>query len=168
MSIGPWFKCYPKDWLAIAASLGVKEQAALFTISMRLYDAQGPLPLPDRAVARWLGINVRGWKTVKAALVEAGCLVELDSGLFTTPLFDPANLPGVRSDVTAAVKLAIFERDQWRCVYCGTDAGPFECDHIVPVSRGGSGSLENLACACVNCNRSKGSKTLKEWKGAQS
>jgi len=45
----------------------------------------------------------------------------------------------------------IFERDGYRCTYCGTTEGPFECDHIVPVSRGGSKDDSNLTTACVSC-----------------
>lgn len=50
-----------------------------------------------------------------------------------------------------------------QCEYCrapqrGT-AYRLEIEHIVPVSRGGSGSPDNLALACAPCNRSKGART---------
>ena len=35
---------------------------------------------------------------------------------------------------------------------------PFEVDHIIPVSRGGTNDYENLTLACRWCNRSKGAK----------
>lgn len=48
-----------------------------------------------------------------------------------------------------------------RCAYCG---GPFEdLDHVIPLSRGGSKRPANLRPACRHCNRSKGTKMLKEW-----
>ena len=36
-------------------------------------------------------------------------------------------------------------------------------DHIVPLSDGGSHSLDNLCVACTSCNCSKGAKDLDEW-----
>lgn len=55
----------------------------------------------------------------------------------------------------------VRERDEDRCQYCGAPAT--EIDHIVPVSRGGMTNLDNLACVCGPCNRSKGDRTPEEW-----
>ena len=38
-----------------------------------------------------------------------------------------------------------------------------EADHILPLSRGGSNALVNLATACRPCNLSKGSKAVEDW-----
>ena len=47
---------------------------------------------------------------------------------------------------------AVFERDDWRCVECGR-AGRLECDHVVPLDRGGAPwDLENLATRCRRCH----------------
>jgi len=49
-----------------------------------------------------------------------------------------------------------------KCYYCG---GKYEqIDHIVPLSKGGAHSLDNLAPACAKCNRNKSAKLLgTEW-----
>src|SRR5689334_15388551 len=52
----------------------------------------------------------------------------------------------------------VFERDGWTCVYCGTRTGAPTCDHVVPVSRGGSSTLDNLVTACLACNLAKATK----------
>ncbi len=57
----------------------------------------------------------------------------------------------------------VYARDGYTCRYCGEMSGPLECDHVIPVSRGGSTTLANLAAACGQCNRSKGAKLLSEW-----
>lgn len=57
----------------------------------------------------------------------------------------------------------VFARDDYTCQYCGKRGVRLECDHIVPVSRGGGHDLENLATACLPCNRSKRDKTVEEW-----
>ena len=48
------------------------------------------------------------------------------------------------------------------CVYCRVC--PSEVlDHVIPLARGGSHTIDNLLPACEKCNFSKGSKTLEEW-----
>lgn len=48
------------------------------------------------------------------------------------------------------------------CVYCFAKDN-LTVDHIIPLVKGGAGSIENLTTACVKCNLSKGTKLLKEW-----
>lgn len=57
---------------------------------------------------------------------------------------------------------AIFARDQWTCQYCGNERGTLTIDHVIPRSRGGGHSWENLVSACRTCNHRKGGKTLAE------
>lgn len=56
----------------------------------------------------------------------------------------------------------IFIRDDFTCQYCGVRAGDLTIDHIVPRSRGGQHTWENLVSACRSCNHRKGGKTLQE------
>lgn len=63
-------------------------------------------------------------------------------------------------------RLRIFERDRFTCAYCGQRGGALECDHIHPVSRGGSHADDNLVTSCKKCNRSKGCRTVTEWRTA--
>jgi 5-methylcytosine-specific restriction endonuclease McrA len=57
---------------------------------------------------------------------------------------------------------ALFARDGWRCVYCGTGSGRLTLDHVVPRSRGGESVWENVVTACAPCNHRKGNRTLEE------
>ncbi|MDQ3994499.1 MAG: HNH endonuclease [Actinomycetota bacterium] len=57
---------------------------------------------------------------------------------------------------------ALFARDKWRCQYCGTDGGKLTLDHVVPRSRGGDSSWENVVTSCAPCNLRKGNRTLEE------
>lgn len=57
----------------------------------------------------------------------------------------------------------VFERDDYTCHYCGSRGVRLECDHVLPVSRGGGHDLDNLVTACFACNRSKRAKTVEEW-----
>lgn len=65
----------------------------------------------------------------------------------------------------AEKRIRVFSRDGHACVYCGDRNGPFECDHVVPQSRGGGDGEGNLVTACVRCNRAKGDSLLGEWIG---
>lgn len=56
----------------------------------------------------------------------------------------------------------IFIRDQYTCQYCGTRASDLTIDHVIPRSRGGGHTWDNLVSACRNCNHRKGGKTLAE------
>ena len=57
---------------------------------------------------------------------------------------------------------ALFARDGWRCVYCGTASGRLTLDHVVPRSRGGTSVWENVVTACAPCNLSKGDRLPEE------
>src|SRR5213595_2296719 len=57
---------------------------------------------------------------------------------------------------------ALFARDNWRCVYCGTTAGRLTLDHVVPRSRGGDSVWENVVTSCAPCNLKKGNRLPEE------
>jgi len=56
---------------------------------------------------------------------------------------------------------ALFARDGWKCVYCGS-AGMLTLDHVVPRSRGGDSVWENVVTSCAPCNLRKGDRLLEE------
>lgn len=55
---------------------------------------------------------------------------------------------------------ALFARDGGRCVYCG--AAATSVDHVVPRSRGGKHSWDNVVAACRRCNHVKADRHLVE------
>jgi uncharacterized protein YdaU (DUF1376 family) len=57
----------------------------------------------------------------------------------------------------------VLNRDQHRCVYCGVSDVALQLDHVLPRSRGGSDTPDNLVACCKPCNTSKGAKTPEEW-----
>jgi len=54
----------------------------------------------------------------------------------------------------------VLRRDSNRCAYCGHNATTI--DHVVPRSRGGQESWENLVACCLKCNNIKGDRTPQE------
>ncbi len=58
----------------------------------------------------------------------------------------------------------IYIRDRNRCQYCGRrfQTAELSLDHVIPISRGGRSTWENVVCACLNCNVRKGNKLVVE------
>ena len=94
-------------------------------------------------------------------------------------VFLPAEITAVRERIDADAKFtespldyyvdpvlrkSLFERDDWRCRYCGdiVTTETVTLDHIIPVSRGGTNVAENLATCCMMCNSIKSGRTYEE------
>lgn len=50
---------------------------------------------------------------------------------------------------------AVFARDNWTCQYCGAHT-QLTVDHVVPRSKGGLSTWDNIVASCAPCNRRKG------------
>jgi len=61
--------------------------------------------------------------------------------------------------IPSSLRTAVFERDSYRCLACGIQKS-LRCDHVVPESKGGSMSIENMQTLCVSCNTKKGTKVI--------
>jgi hypothetical protein len=62
----------------------------------------------------------------------------------------------------ALIRLGVFQRDDFTCRYCKAHGVQLECDHVVPLSRGGTNDRSNLVTSCRDCNRMKADKSLDE------
>jgi hypothetical protein len=62
--------------------------------------------------------------------------------------------------ILAALRAEVFQRAGGRCEYCRVheDDLPFshQIDHVIPLRHGGQTTSQNLALACLECNRRKG------------
>ena len=63
-----------------------------------------------------------------------------------------------KKNIPASLRWEIWERDDFRCVYCGARRF-LSIDHVIPESKGGTLDRDNLATACMSCNLKKGNKT---------
>lgn len=70
--------------------------------------------------------------------------------LFSGALHEVSNRHGSKW-IRRAKRVAIYERDGWACVYCGSP-DELTLDHIDPRSCGGSNHAINLLTACYRCN----------------
>ena len=63
-----------------------------------------------------------------------------------------------RGKVSNKIRFAIYARDNYRCKICGKkgDNNDLEIDHIIPISKGGKSTFDNLQTLCHECNSKKG------------
>lgn len=59
-------------------------------------------------------------------------------------------------------RMEVFNRDRFKCQYCGRESRELTLDHVIPRFRGGKHSWENVVSACIPCNRRKAGRTPQE------
>jgi 5-methylcytosine-specific restriction endonuclease McrA len=79
---------------------------------------------------------------------------EFCNGCGTKLKMIPKNDSGASRYIPADVRKAVYERDGGKCVRCG-NTNALQYDHILPFSKGGASTVENLQLLCANCNSEK-------------
>ena len=67
----------------------------------------------------------------------------------------------ILNTLTSKEWLDILQEYNYKCAYCGCElnsSNPPERDHIVPISKGGNNTKENIVPACRSCNARKGDR----------
>ncbi len=141
-------------------------------------DDRGSLP-PLANIAFVLHITPNRAERIVAELVDRGLVDEDDDGRRRMHAWDERQAGGdsgadrmrrYRDRIRAAGETAtgyakhrpaVLERDGHACVYCGA-TGRLVVDHMVPVTRGGSGDPDNLAAACKSCSAGKAGRLVEE------
>ena len=96
---------------------------------------------------------------VKAKLLEKKKKREIEK-LALQELIDEGELfpeANKRPPIPKTVVDAVWNRDRGKCVYCGSNEN-LHLDHIIPFSKGGDTSVENLQLLCQKCNLEKSNK----------
>lgn len=93
--------------------------------------------------------------------------IEVERVKFDLALLQNPELSGVeyqRGELFGwEVRSYLLEKFGHRCAYCGRGGMPFELDHLLPRSRGGSNRVSNLVLSCQDCNRAKGNQTATQF-----
>jgi 5-methylcytosine-specific restriction endonuclease McrA len=114
-------------------------------------------------------LSLWSWQdSIKAVFLDRVNIVSTYERSVRSPTFE-MRLPSVVSLKTyvkpsrnpAFTRFNVFLRDRFSCQYCGaTDDLTF--DHVIPRSRGGLTTWENVLTACACCNLKKGSRLPRE------
>ena len=121
----------------------------------------------DRLDRQWAGIDLSplAIKLVNERIAEDRGLFDGANALDTPPVrTDMGELPNYRTH-----RHWLYGEQEGICIGCDTHF-PFrvmDVDHILPKSRGGTDHPDNLQLLCSGCNRSKGNKTMAEWRAMQ-
>ena len=73
-------------------------------------------------------------------------------------LYNKVNLPYRKLSPT---RENIFRRDNFQCVYCPSKDN-LTIDHVIPSSRGGGNTWDNMVTCCAKCNNKKDNMTPQE------
>jgi 5-methylcytosine-specific restriction endonuclease McrA len=117
-------------------------------------------------------LSLWSWQeAVKAVVSERVNVVSVYNRIIRSPSWEMA-LPSVISlkeyiptpRRPAFTRFNVFLRDRFTCQYCGDSLPTHDLtfDHVVPRSRGGHTTWENVVTACSPCNLRKGSQLPRE------
>lgn len=81
----------------------------------------------------------------------------------TIRLKNYVKIPPGRKVVGKPTRSLILKRDRHTCQYCGYAGEKLTIDHVLPKSKGGQETWENLVTSCIDCNNCKDNRTPEEW-----
>lgn len=114
-------------------------------------------------------LSVWPWQeVVKAVFLDRVDVVSTYDHVIHSPSFE-MRLPSVvalkqyvaQNRAPAFTRFNLFLRDAFTCQYCGSGED-LTFDHIIPRSKGGRTTWENIVTACSPCNLAKGGRTPRE------
>ncbi len=97
-----------------------------------------------------------------AKLISRAAKGRIDYG-FVTDRFKALRSREIRMSDTIS-EWYMERRLEDACVYCGSTEN-LSADHLIPKSRGGSNSSDNVVVACKSCNSERGNKGVYVWLG---
>lgn len=103
-------------------------------------------------------INITNWKRAVVLLIKNKAQM-ISSKVIR--LVSYVRLPFSRTMANLPTRPLIYKRDDYECQYCGK-LTELTIDHVIPSSKGGKDTWENMVTCCLKCNLKKANKSLKE------
>lgn len=71
---------------------------------------------------------------------------------------------GAEGEFSAAEWDALLKKFGYKCLRCGREGVKLTPDHVVPISRGGSNTIDNIQPLCRSCNSWKGNRVIVDFR----
>ena len=113
-------------------------------------------------------LNICSWRRALVLIMKGKAEEIENNGHFINKYFNTPTVIRLRQYVAVPYKELpfnrknILHRDNHTCQYCGRKSVDLSIDHIIPKSKGGKSTWENVITACVKCNTKKADRTLLE------
>jgi 5-methylcytosine-specific restriction endonuclease McrA len=117
----------------------------------------------DRSIlvlnASYEPLNVCSWRRAIVLVLKKKAQILSEQVI---RLLTYVRLPIRRINAKKPSRSLILKRDGFTCQYCGSDRD-LTIDHVLPQSRGGGDTWENMVACCYTCNNVKDDRTPEEW-----
>lgn len=113
-------------------------------------------------------LNICNWKRAVVLIFKGKAEQVEHNGKVIYPNFHIPSVIRLRNYVKIPYKEIpltrrnLMYRDHYKCQYCGAKTIALTIDHVIPSSRGGTDSWENVVACCQRCNVKKSNRTPKE------
>lgn len=155
------------DYLGDTSHLTTLEHGAYMLLIMSYWQRGKALSADSKRLASIARVPADEWAAIEPAIAEFFVCSQgvwahkrIEHELSKYRRKEVANGLRLPRDEWATLRMEIFIRDEFTCRYCGETGVALECDHVIPVSRGGNHSESNLVTSCVPCNRAKHAKIV--------
>eukprot|EP00752_Nemacystus_decipiens_P013686 g12139.t1 len=146
-----------KNWSALRVITAAEALADLFVGKVEAIDTD--YQAYDFATWRELSAYKNEFEPEPYRFVQTVTDAVLVPAVVRLLMFDKVRRPTVRMS-----RRNVYLRDNYTCQYTGKKlpASKLNLDHIVPTSRGGRTTWENVVCCCIEVNSKKGDRTPSE------
>ena len=139
------FQAYGKDWVEKANG----KLEAVFVFRNLVFRVTTPV---SNSAATEAMLTVK-----REALLQDQRLKRLQNEVDALERIAEGKVQRKREPIPDAVKLLVYERDGGKCVKCGSDKN-LHFDQIIPISKGGGNTDQNVQLLCERCNLEKSDK----------
>lgn len=121
------------------------------------------LPVSRVNVKRAIALLMAGKAEALDLGNDTGCLVRSPSRVIAVPAYIRLTLTSRERiwKIPPVNRREVLRRDHHTCQYCGSNKR-LTLDHVIPVSKGGQHTWNNVVTACERCNQHKSDRTLVE------
>jgi hypothetical protein len=145
------------DWILSSERLIPMEARGLHREMLTQYVLRGELWTDQSSVRRVCGCEIEEWERCWPTVSKLWYADEDGEHIHPLESFSVGRERPQREAIPLSIRNAVLARDENRCRLCGRGDN-LHIDHVLPYSKGGPSSIENLQVLCQTCNLRKGAR----------